>query len=286
MKLERILKIVLLGLALFDALLGTIFIFFGEYLFSVLDLASYAQPRFFMICVGLFLYLYVYIQFTASKGPRKYSTCLNMSVLIRFFFPFMYIAGIFLWGRPFTLLHTLFAASAFGDLVIFAFFLYAMKKLKISFFQGDETPVDTDDKGPSLLRMILLILAIAEFLISLNWIFIPKFWLQIFDVTYIVDPFWTRTTGLFLLNIAYIQFLGSLNVYKYRTAVITSGLFRALWPILYWYWTAFGEGNLWFKIFIMFFSFFDTAMCITIFSLLKKAMRQGQSDVRKNHRKT
>jgi hypothetical protein len=110
----------------------------------------------------------------------------------------------------------------------------------------------------------------------------PKFWLKFFNITYIVDPFWTRATGVFLLNIAYIQFLGYLNVYKYRTAVITSGLFRALWPVLYWYWTAFGEGSLSFKVFIMFFSFFDTVACITIFSLLRKAMGQVQANVPSN----
>lgn len=285
MKVERLLKIVLLGLAVFDALLGTIFIFFGEYLFSILELESYAQPRFFMICVGLFLYQYVYIQYMAFKNPRKYSTCLDMTFFIRLSFPFIYIAGIFLWGRPYTILHTLFAASAAGDLLICGLILYSMKKLKISFFQGDETSVKTN-KGPSFLRIILLVLAISEFLICWNWLLLPEFWLRIFDITYTVDPFWTRATGVFLLNIAYIQFMGYRNVYKYRTAVITSGLFRALWPILYWYWTAFGEGNVWFKIFILFFSFFDTAMCITIFSLLKKAMKQGQSNVKKNDRKT
>jgi cholesterol oxidase len=283
--IEYLLRLLFLGLAIFDLILGTIFIFFGQYLFSILHLEIYAQPQFFMICVGLFLYQYVYIQYMAFKDPYKYSTCLNMTVLIRLSFPFAYISAVFLWDTSFTLLHILFIASALGDLFISAFILYSMRRLKIPFFFGDKAPVDTSSNtirifvtsnaGPPLLRTILLVLAFAEFVICWNWILIPKFWLGFFDMTYTVDPFWTRATGMFLLNIAYIQFLGFRNIYKYRTAVITSGLFRALWPALYWCWTASGEGNWLFKIFIMFFSFFDLAACITIFSLLKKAEREA-----------
>ncbi|MGQ3685958.1 MAG: GMC oxidoreductase [Candidatus Loosdrechtia sp.] len=284
-KIEYILRFLFLGLAGFDFILGTIFIFFGQHLFSVLHMETYAQPQFFMICTGLFLYQYVYIQYMAFKNPYKYSTCLNMTVLIRLSFPFVYASAVFLWNTPVTLLHIVFIASAVGDVFISAFILYSMRRLKIPFFFGDKAPVDTSSNtirifairnaGPPLLRSILLALAIAEFLICWNWILIPKFWLGFFDITYTVDPFWTRATGMFLLNIAYIQFLGFKNVYKYRTAVITSGLFRALWPALYWYWTATGEGNLLFKIFIMFFSFFDLAACITIFSLFRKAEREA-----------
>jgi hypothetical protein len=279
--IEYILRLLFLGLAIFDFILGTIFIFFGQYLFSLLHLEIYAQPQFFMICVGLFLYQYVYIQYMAFKDPYKYSTCLNMTVLIRLSFPFVYISAVFLWNTPFTLLHILFIASALGDLFISTFILYSMRRLKIPFFFGDKAPVDTSSNtirtfisgnaGPPLLRSILLALAIGEFLICWNWILIPKFWLGFFDMTYTVDPFWTRATGMFLLNIAYIQFLGFRNIYKYRTAVITSGFYRSLWPPLYWYWIATGEGNLLFKIFLMFFSFFNIASCITILSLLKKA---------------
>jgi hypothetical protein len=276
MDLKRFLKMLFLGLAAFDTILGTIFIFLGGYLFSALDLASYAQPRFFMICTGLFLYLYVYIQFMVFRDPYKYSTCMNMTVLVRLTFPFVYVSAIFLWGSPWTLLHTLFAIAATGDIVVSAFVLYSMKKLNIAFFGGDETSV-VSYRGHSWLRRILIVLAVAEFLICWNWLLIPKFWLRFFDVAYVVDPFWTRATGIFLLNIAYIQFLGYLNVFKFRTAAITSGLFRALWPILYWYWTAFGEGNLWFKASILFFSFFDTAMVVTIFKLLNKSMRKAES---------
>ena len=273
MRIEILLRILFLGLAIFDFILGTVFIFFGEYIFSLFKLDAYALPKFFMICVGLFLYQYVYIQYMAFKDPYKHSTCLNMTLAIRLTFPIVYVSAIILWGKPFTLIHLMFAVSAIGDLVASAFILYSMKILKISFFQGDFTS-GKNNNNVSLLRIILLVLAIAEFAISWNWILFPKFWLNLFDLTFIVDPFWTRATGLFLVNIAYIQFLGFLDVYKYRTAVITSGVFRALWPIFYWYWTAFGEGCLLFKGFIMFFSFFDTIACFTIFRLLKNASEQ------------
>ncbi|MEK7396382.1 MAG: hypothetical protein AAB116_05550 [Candidatus Poribacteria bacterium] len=278
MNLQIPLKVILLVLAIFDFILGTIFIFFGGYLLPALNLADYVQPRFFMICVGLFLYQYVYVQFTAFRDIKKYSTCLNMTVLIRLSFPFIYISAIFLWGSPFGLLHSIFIVSAVLDLAACIFALYAMRKLGIPFFKGDESPFSSL-KGPRLLRIILIMLAVAEFLISWNWIIAPKFWLRFFDIGYTVDPVWTRATGLLILNIAYIQLLGYLNVYKYRTAVITSGLFRALWPILYWYWTITGEGNSLFKTSIMFFSFFDAIMCIVIFSLLKKAMSEAKANI-------
>lgn len=269
MNLERLLRLLFLGLAVFDFVLGTTFIFFGQKLFLVLHLESYAQPQFFMICVGLFLYQYVYIQYMAFKDPYKHSTCLNMTVLIRLTFPIVYISSIFLWGLPFTLLHIFFALSAFGDLAISAFVLYIMRKLNISFFRGDKTSVSLISKDISLLQVVLLVLALSEFVISWNWMLIPKLWLNFFEITSTVDPVWARATGLLLLNISYIQFLGFWDIHKYKTAVITSGLFRALWPVFYWYWTAFGEGNFLFKVFIMFFSFFDTITCFVIFYLLK-----------------
>ena len=45
------------------------------------------------------------------------------------------------------------------------------------------------------LRTMLLILAFAEFFIGLSWILLPKFLCDLFDITYVVDPFWTRATG-------------------------------------------------------------------------------------------
>ncbi|KHE93654.1 MAG: hypothetical protein K8F52_05445 [Candidatus Scalindua rubra] len=270
MKIERVLKIVLLALAVLDLVLGTIFVFFGEYLFTALHLQDYAHPLFFMICVGLFLYQYTFIQFIAYKDPRKYSTCLNLTVIIRLTFPIVYISAIFLWGLPFTLLHVLFALSAFADLAFAAFILISMRKLGILFLQGDET-ADNPKEPACLLRTFLLVLTIAEFIMGSSWMIFPAFWLKLCGITYIVDPFWTRATGLFLVNIAYIQFLGFLNVNKYRMAVIISGLYRALWPLLYWYQIAFGEGNTLFKGFILFFSFFNIFSCITILRLVKKA---------------
>lgn len=49
-KLERTLKMVFWGFTLFDAVPGTIFIFFGQYVFKILNLTEYVQPQFFMIC--------------------------------------------------------------------------------------------------------------------------------------------------------------------------------------------------------------------------------------------
>ncbi len=276
MNLERLLRLLFLGLAVFDFVLGTIFIFFGQKLFIALHLEAYAQPQFFMMCVGLFLYQYTYIQYMAFKDPYKHSTCLNMTVLIRLTFPIVYISSLFLWGLPVTLLHIFFALSAVGDIVVSFFVLFSMKKLKISFFRGDKTRVSLISKDISLLQIILLVLALSEFVISWNWILTPKIWLNFFEITSNIDPVWTRATGMFLLNISYIQFLGFWDVHKYKTAVTTSGLFRTLWPLLYWYWTAFGEGNLLFKLFIMFFSFFDIVSCFIIFYLQK--IMQGEEN--------
>ncbi len=267
--LEKTLRLLFALLALFDFVLGTLCIFFGERVFAAAGLAPYASPQFFMICTGLFLYQYVYIQTMAAVNPRRYATCLNMTVVIRLSFPVLYITQIFLWGMPGNLLQVLFLASAAGDLAVSAFVLFALRRLGIPFFRGDE--YSREDRGPRFLRFILIVLAVSEFLISWNWLVFGEFWLKLFHLSYTVDPFWTRATGLFLLNIAYIQYLGYYHVYRFRTATVTSRLFRALWPLLYWYWAAWGEGSTLFKGFILFFSFFDTAMFITQYYLLKKA---------------
>jgi hypothetical protein len=167
-------------------------------------------------------------------------------------------------------LHSAFVASAVLDLGASVFTLVVMKRLGIRFFQGDH--VDADDGVPSgLLRWVLVILAIAEFLIAWNWLLLPGFWCRQFDIVVTVDPFWTRATGVMLLNIAYIQFLGARDPRKYRTAAITSGLFRSLWPLLYWWTVAHHEGNALFRGFILFFSFFDLFTCILIFTLLHRS---------------
>jgi len=269
-------KLVFLVLVVFDVILATSLIFFGDAIFGKLNIADYAQPRFFRICVGLFLYQYAYVQFMVFKDPVKYSTCMNITFLVRLTFPFVYISAVLLWGKPYTILHYLLIAAAAGDLAVCVFIAYSMKKLRISFFQGDGTP-HAKYCRPKLLPGILLLLAVAEFIISWNWILIPEFWLDLLGVGYSVDPFWTRATGVLILNISYIQFLGYWDVYRYRTAVITSGIFRSLWPVFYWYWTAAGEGNLAFKSSIMFFSFFDTVACITIFWLLRNAMADAET---------
>ena len=82
---------------------------------------------------------------------------------------------------------------------------------------------------------------------------------------------------MFLLNIAFIQYLGHRDPNKYRSAALTSGVFRALWPILYWVTTAHGEGNGMFRFSIMFFSFFDLISCIIIFWLLHRMSARARA---------
>jgi hypothetical protein len=272
---ERSLRLLFLGLALFDLILGVAFTFFGRQAVALAAPASFAEPVFFQRCVGLFLLQYVYVQYAAAKDPRAASTCLNLTVLVRLSFPFMYLTQVALWGKPWTLLHGLFVASAVLDLGASVFTLVVMKRLGIRFFQGDH--VAAEEGPPSgFLRWMLLVLAVAEFLIAWNWLLAPRFWCHLFDIAVTVDPFWTRATGVFLLNIAYIQFLGARDPRRYRTAAITSGIFRSLWPIFYWWTVAHGEGNALFRFSILFFSFFDLASCITIFALLSRGAARAE----------
>jgi hypothetical protein len=272
MRIERALRILMLTLAGFDLVLGTILLFFGGALFTLANVAPYAEPRFFMACVGLFLYQYVYVQYVGFRSPAKSPTALTLTLVVRVCFALAYLGtALIAWAGTWTLVHTLFCVSAAVDLGAAVFIVIAMKKLGLGWFQADQTA--TDDKGPRPLRLVLLVLAISEFLIAWNWLLVPGFWLRFFAVPYFVDPFWTRATGIFLLNIALIQGLGAWSASRYWTAAVTSGIFRALWPLLYWYWVATGTGNTLFKASILFFSFFDTAACIFIFLQLRRVRR-------------
>ncbi|HHT9119065.1 MAG TPA: hypothetical protein ACFYD3_00780 [Candidatus Hypogeohydataceae bacterium YC41] len=272
--MENSLRLLLFALAAFDFILANGIIFSCRLLPEKILSMPHLEPRFFMLCCGLFLYQYTYIQYMGFRNPSRYATCLNLTVCIRLTAPILYITGILLWGAPFTLFHWMFAASAVVDLTVSAFILSGMRRLNIPFFKGDATAVEYS-KGPELLRKVLLILTIGEFLISMNFILVPKFWLNFFGIPFTVDPWWTRMTGLFLLNIAYIQYLGYLDVYRYSQAVAVSGYYRALWPGLYWYWVfSGGAGNAMFKGFILFFSFFNIFTCIFILWSLRRALSQ------------
>ncbi len=272
-RLTNVLRGVCLTLALFDLALGLVLIVGGDRLLAAADLATFGVPRFFMICVGLFLLQYVYVQYMPFRDPVANATCVTLTLFIRLSFPVAYVAAVAAWGAPWTLVHTLFVASAAGDLGVSIFLIVAMRKLQIGLWQGDR-PQAVAAPSPWL-RRILYTLALAEFIIGWNWALAPRFWMNLLGVHSTVDPFWTRATGVFLINIGIIQFLGARDLNRFRTAVVTSGIFRALWPIFYWTWIAVGgEGNTLLKAFILFFSFFDAISCATIFLLLHRAKRQ------------
>src|SRR5262249_48917947 len=153
---------------IFDLVLGVAVTFFGARMLDAIGLGTYAEPRFFQMCVGLFLFQYVYVQWMAFRDPRAHSTCVNLTLLIRLTFPIVYISAIVLWGRPWTLLHWLLAISAAGDLATSGAILLGTRRFGIRLFQGD---AEGDRPAPDSpwLRRILLALAIAEFSISLNW---------------------------------------------------------------------------------------------------------------------
>jgi len=271
--LLRAVRIVFLGLTLFDLALAIAFTFFSGKVVPAIAPGAYAEPQFFQQCAGLFLFQYVFIQFLGFLDPRKWATALTMTVAVRATFAAMYLIQIALWGSPFTVLHGLFVASAVLDAATTIFVLAAMARLDIGLFQGD-TVSAPDAPVSKFLRAMLLILAIAEFCIGLSWLVMPKLLCNFFGIAYVVDPFWTRATGVFLLNIALIQYLGFRDPNKYRSAALTSGVFRSLWPIFYWVTTAHGLGTGLFRFSIMFFSFFDLITCITIFWLIHRTSVQ------------
>jgi hypothetical protein len=268
-RLIQALRLLFLGLALFDLVLATAFTFFADKAVPLVAPAGYAQPLFFQRCVGLFLFQYVFVQFLGFRDPRRFATALTMTVAVRATFAAMYVAELILWGTPFTVLHGLFAASAVLDAATTVFVLWAMGRLDIGFMQGDSV-APPEVSSSKFLRLLLAVLAASELLIGLSWLVAPKYLCNMFGVGFAVDPFWTRATGMFLVNIAFIQYLGSTDANKYRSAAWTSGVFRSLWPVLYWIATAQGEGNGLFRFSIMFFSFFDLTTCITIFWLIHR----------------
>lgn len=124
-------------LALFDLGLGLGLLVAGEPILTALGLAQFVAPQFFMICVALFLLLYVYVQYMAYRDPVAHGTCVTITLFIRLSFPVGYVAAIVAWGTPWTLMHTLLAAAAAGDLATSAFIVFAMRKLGIGLWQGD-----------------------------------------------------------------------------------------------------------------------------------------------------
>lgn len=274
--LLRAVRALMLVLALFDLGLATAFTFFSAEAVPAIAPGGYAEPQFFQRCVGLFLFQYVFVQLLGFFDPRRWATALTMTVAVRSTFAVMYLAQLALWGRPFTVLHELFAASAVLDTATVIFLLAAMARLDLGLLQGD-TAAPPDAPASLLLCLMLRVLAIAELCIGLGWLLFPERLCDLFDLRYVVDPFWTRATGVFLLNIAFIQYLGSRDPNKYRSAALTSGVFRALWPILYWITTAHGEGNGLFRLSIMFFSFFDLASCLTIFWLVQRMSARARA---------
>lgn len=266
-RLLTAMRAVFLLLAVFDLGLGTAFTFFSDRAVPLVAPAAYAEPQFFQRCVGLFLFQYVFIQLLGFRDPRKWATAITMTIAVRGTFALLYVTELALWGAPFTPLHWLFLASAVLDAATTVFLLVAMARLDLALFQGD-TAVAPGAPASAFLRLLLLVLAIAELCIGLGWLVAPGRLCRLFEIPYVVDPFWTRATGVFLINIALIQYLGHRDPNKYRSAALTSGVFRALWPVLYWVTTAHGEGNAIFRVSIMFFSFFDLVTCLTVFGLI------------------
>jgi hypothetical protein len=128
------------------------------------------------------------------------------------------------------------------------------------------------------LSRTLYTLAAPETTFGSHWGLLAHWWLHLFGVQSTMDPFWTRATGIFLVNMGLIQYLGARDLNRHRTAVISSGLFRALWPLFYWAWILWHcEGNSLFKVAIGASSFYDAALCIAIFMLLRRPVAAGGS---------
>jgi hypothetical protein len=261
-------------LALFDLALGGALLVAGPQILNAMHVRQFAAPRFFMICVALSLWLYVYVQYMAYRDPVAYGTCVTIALFIRLSFPIGYVAAIVAWGAPWTLMHALFAAAAAADLATSALLIFAMRRLHIGLWQGDRF-LTAAAPSPWLSRILYAIAAI-ETIFGCNWGFLAHWWLRLFDVHWTMDPFWTRATGIFLVNMGLIQYLGARDLNRHRTAVITSGLFRALWPLFYWAWILWRcEGNTLFKVAIGVSSFYDVALCAAIFILLRRAVAAG-----------
>ena len=135
--LMKAVRIVFLGLALFDLALAIAFTFLSGKAIPAVAPAGFAEPQFFQRCVGLFLFQYVFIQFLGFLDPRKWATALTMTVAVRATFAITYVVQLGLWGGPFTMLHYAFAASSVLDLATTVFVLVAMGRLEIGLFQGD-----------------------------------------------------------------------------------------------------------------------------------------------------
>ena len=128
--LTKVTRAVFAILALFDLALGGALLLAGDKILNALGVGQFAAPRFFMICVALFLLLYVYVQYMAYRDPVTYGTCVTITLCIRLSFPIAYVAAIVAWGTPWTLMHTLLALAAAGDLLTSAFIVFAMRDRK------------------------------------------------------------------------------------------------------------------------------------------------------------
>jgi hypothetical protein len=274
-KVERAVRVVFLGLALFDLALGMAFTFFSRQAVPLVAPPAFAEPVFFQRCVGVFLFQYVFVQLLGFRNPRRFSTALTMTAAVRATFVVLYLAQLALWGRPFTVLHGLFAASAALDAAATIFVVWAMRRLGIGLLQGDAV-VPPGAPSSKALRVILKVLGVGQLGIGLAFLFLPKRLCEALGIAFEVDPFWTRATGLFLVHIGFIQGLAGVDPNRYRSAAWTSGLFSALWPVLYWVSVAAGEGNRLFRGAVMTCSFFDLAAATVIFWLIRRISAEAQ----------
>jgi hypothetical protein len=267
---------VLLALALFDLTLAIAFTFLADRSVAAIGAPAYAEPLFFQRCVGVFLFQYVFVQYLGFLDPRRWATTLTMTVAVRATFAIMYLTELALWGGPFSTLHALFLASSVLDAATTVFLLVAMRRLGIGVLGGD-TVAPPGAPSSRFLRGMLAVMSIGQLFIGLGWLLAPKLLCDLCGIGFTVDPFWARATGLFLVHIGFIMFLGSRDPNRYRSAVLTSGLFGPLWPLLYWYSVADGVGTPLFRIAIMCFSFFDIATGVVIFALVHRMSAQSRT---------
>jgi len=279
MRSEALLKVlrgVFLALAAFDVVLGIAFTFFADRAVAAIAPAAFGEPRFFQRCVGVFLFQYAFVQYLGFRDPRRWATALTMTVALRATFAVLYLVQVALWGRPFTTLHAAFVVSSVLDGAVTVFVLVAMARLEIGILQGDAV-VPAGAPASAFLRRMLLVMSVGQVCIGLAWLLAPKLLCHLTGIRFSVDPFWARATGLLLVHIAFIMFLGFRDPNRYRAAALTSGLFGALWPAVYWTAVARGEGTALFRAAILGFSFFDIATCVVIFALLHRMAAQARA---------
>lgn len=276
--LLRAVRLGLIGLAVFDLALAIAFTVFSHRAVQAIAPPGYAEPVFFQRSVGVFLLQYVFIQLLAFADPRRWATAITMTIAVRATFAVLYVAEVVLWGRPFTALHGLFLAAAALDTATASFLWVAAHRLGISLLGGDAVVAPAAPSGWPL-RVLLGVLAVVQLVIGGGWLVAPVALCRLFDITYVVDPFWARATGVLLVHIAFIHYLGARDPHRYRSAVLTSGVFSAVWPVLYWVSIARGEGNALFRTAILVSSFCDIAICVAIFWFVHRMSAQPPARV-------